>query len=36
MRLSKRECVLLTVLAVMLIWYVGAGKILEPLSLIHI
>ena len=30
MRLSKRECVLLTVLAVMLIWYVGAGKILEP------
>lgn len=30
MRLSKRECVLLTVLAVMLIWYVGAGRILEP------
>ena len=30
MRLSKRECVLLTVLAVLLIWYVGAGRILEP------
>lgn len=30
MRLSKRECVLLTVLAVMLIWYVGAARILEP------
>lgn len=30
MRLSKRECVLLTVLVVLLIWYVGAGRILEP------
>ena len=30
MRFSKRECVLLTVLAVLLIWSVGRSRILEP------
>lgn len=30
MRFSKRECVLLTVLAVLLIWSVGRNRILEP------
>lgn len=30
MRFSKRECILLTVLAVLLIWSVGRNRILEP------
>ncbi len=30
MRLSKRESVLVTILAVLLIWFLGNGRILEP------